>query len=249
MADNQRSNSTTYAIVKTYLKNSLEQMIAAGHNVREFSEFTLDKFGDTYIPHLRRFLRDVSKGEINIQGLAKTAKTAIVSHHVSLDEREAMIREAAYFRAERRGFASGHEADDWAAAEREIDSQLAEEAGLIDKGREVLESVVTSVEKEFENLKSVVTAWLEEKYGSVKKNAATKKVAAKKATKETSKPSKPVAKKETVAKAESREDKKATNKSEKRKPAPKKVATGEPAKDVTLKKKAMPKKATKKQRV
>jgi hypothetical protein len=40
-------------------------------------------------------------------------------------EREAMIRDAAYFRAERRAFAPGNALEDWLAAEREIDSQLA----------------------------------------------------------------------------------------------------------------------------
>jgi hypothetical protein len=40
-------------------------------------------------------------------------------------EREAMIREAAYFRAEHRAFAPGNALEDWLAAEREIDSQLA----------------------------------------------------------------------------------------------------------------------------
>ena len=38
--------------------------------------------------------------------------------------RETMIREAAYFRAERRGFCQGAELDDWLAAEAEIDSAL-----------------------------------------------------------------------------------------------------------------------------
>jgi len=38
--------------------------------------------------------------------------------------RETMIREAAYFRAERRAFAQGAELDDWLAAEAEIDSAL-----------------------------------------------------------------------------------------------------------------------------
>jgi hypothetical protein len=37
------------------------------------------------------------------------------------DSREARIAEAAYWRAERRGFESGHELDDWLEAEREID--------------------------------------------------------------------------------------------------------------------------------
>jgi hypothetical protein len=31
------------------------------------------------------------------------------------------IREAAYFKAEKRGFASGHELDDWLEAEEEVD--------------------------------------------------------------------------------------------------------------------------------
>lgn len=43
--------------------------------------------------------------------------------------REARIAEAAYWRAERRGFTAGHELDDWLAAEREIDGQLAAAPG------------------------------------------------------------------------------------------------------------------------
>jgi Protein of unknown function (DUF2934) len=35
--------------------------------------------------------------------------------------REARIAEAAYWRAERRGFSSGQELDDWLAAEKEVD--------------------------------------------------------------------------------------------------------------------------------
>jgi hypothetical protein len=35
-----------------------------------------------------------------------------------------MIREAAYFKAEKRGFAPGHELDDWLEAEEEIDNKL-----------------------------------------------------------------------------------------------------------------------------
>ncbi len=38
----------------------------------------------------------------------------------SAEERHAMIAEAAYFFALRRGFAAGHEIEDWLAAEREI---------------------------------------------------------------------------------------------------------------------------------
>lgn len=39
------------------------------------------------------------------------------------ESREARIAEAAYWRAERRGFVAGQELDDWLAAEREIDDQ------------------------------------------------------------------------------------------------------------------------------
>ncbi len=35
-----------------------------------------------------------------------------------------MIAEAAYLRAERRGFAPGHEHEDWLAAEAEVDGLL-----------------------------------------------------------------------------------------------------------------------------
>ena len=38
------------------------------------------------------------------------------------DSREQRIAEAAYWRAERRGFQPGHELDDWLEAEREIDT-------------------------------------------------------------------------------------------------------------------------------
>jgi len=38
--------------------------------------------------------------------------------------RSRMIEEAAYYRAERRGFAPGHEQQDWFEAEREIDAAL-----------------------------------------------------------------------------------------------------------------------------
>ena len=38
----------------------------------------------------------------------------------SAAEREEMVRRAAYFRAERRGFAPGYEWEDWLAAEAEV---------------------------------------------------------------------------------------------------------------------------------
>jgi hypothetical protein len=43
---------------------------------------------------------------------------------VTEEARRAMIAEAAYFHAERRGFAPGNEAQDWLRAEAEIDALL-----------------------------------------------------------------------------------------------------------------------------
>jgi hypothetical protein len=44
---------------------------------------------------------------------------------VSAEKRRAMIAEAAYLRAERRGFSAGREEEDWLAAEKEVDSLLS----------------------------------------------------------------------------------------------------------------------------
>jgi hypothetical protein len=45
---------------------------------------------------------------------------------VSPAERRAMIEFAAYLRAQSRDFAPGHEAEDWLAAEAEVDHRLAQ---------------------------------------------------------------------------------------------------------------------------
>lgn len=44
---------------------------------------------------------------------------------VNAKQRYLMITEAAYFLAEKRGFAPGHEREDWLAAERQVDAMLA----------------------------------------------------------------------------------------------------------------------------
>lgn len=44
---------------------------------------------------------------------------------MSESERHALIAAEAYLRAERRGFAPGHEDEDWSAAEAEVEARLA----------------------------------------------------------------------------------------------------------------------------
>lgn len=40
-------------------------------------------------------------------------------------QRDAMIAEVAFFIAQERGFATGHELGDWLAAERQVDQRLS----------------------------------------------------------------------------------------------------------------------------
>jgi hypothetical protein len=56
-----------------------------------------------------------------IPAAAKPAPAAL-----SAAQREQMVRTAAYFRAERRGFAPGNEWDDWLSAEAEVGSLPAQ---------------------------------------------------------------------------------------------------------------------------
>jgi Protein of unknown function (DUF2934) len=45
------------------------------------------------------------------------------SASIDPDSRRRLVAAEAYFRAERRGFASGHELEDWVAAEAAVDSR------------------------------------------------------------------------------------------------------------------------------
>ena len=70
--------------------------------------------------------REAVSGPVKAPGAAvKSSQSAAV---LSAAAREAMIREAAYFRAECREFALGGELEDWFAAERQIDGALTQSA-------------------------------------------------------------------------------------------------------------------------
>jgi len=57
---------------------------------------------------------------------ARARRSPAVPERVGLtaEARRTMIAEGAYLRAERRGFAPGHETEDWLAAEAEVDALL-----------------------------------------------------------------------------------------------------------------------------
>ena len=56
---------------------------------------------------------------------AKQRLAAQAGPLVSPEARRTMVAEAAYLRAERRGFAAGREEEDWLMAEKEVDALLS----------------------------------------------------------------------------------------------------------------------------
>ena len=55
---------------------------------------------------------------------ATAERSRLSASFVGSEQRAALIAEAAFFRAESRGFAPGHEQADWLAAEAEVDAKL-----------------------------------------------------------------------------------------------------------------------------
>jgi len=56
--------------------------------------------------------------------IAQAVESAVPAPFTGPEQRAALIAEAAYFRAEKRGFAPGHDTEDWLAAEAEVDARL-----------------------------------------------------------------------------------------------------------------------------
>ena len=56
--------------------------------------------------------------------LESEPSVATVSMSIDPDVRRQLVAAEAYFLAERRGFAAGHELEDWVAAEAAVDSRL-----------------------------------------------------------------------------------------------------------------------------
>ena len=174
MNDNSRLDKTTYDSSRKYLKAALEHMLETGRSVRELSEFALDKFGADFLPYLRQFLHEVGHGRIVVKGLSRTAQSALSFHTVSSEDRERMVREAAYLRAERRGFCGGSAEQDWLDAEYEVDTRLAQGERPVAKGGRALAAVVATVEKELAGSKQVVTRWLDRKFPARKAGARSR---------------------------------------------------------------------------
>ncbi len=59
-----------------------------------------------------------------VRTAAAHQRAKATSGHLSEDDRRHLIAEAAYFKAERRGFSEGSALEDWIEAEAEIDALL-----------------------------------------------------------------------------------------------------------------------------
>jgi hypothetical protein len=159
-------NTATYESAKTYLKAAFEHLIAAGRDVRQLSDFAFERFGGMFVPYLSRFLCDVHEGRISIDGLTESSNMTIIGPVITAGEREAMIREAAYLRAERRGFSSCSPEIDWMLAEREVDERLERELALVEQGHHALASVVSAAQQELWCMEDVITLWLDSHDGA-----------------------------------------------------------------------------------
>jgi len=67
----------------------------------------------------------VKKPATPVRKTGTKPEAAVPPAQVGNEERRALVAQAAYYRAERRGFTDGHELEDWLAAEAEIELLLA----------------------------------------------------------------------------------------------------------------------------
>jgi hypothetical protein len=159
-SEQDKDQLVSYETVRPFLKASLEQTVAAGRGVREMAEFSAERLGDKALPLINRFLAEVHAGQVKIKGLTDSVHQSLFDGRPSPDERERLIREAAYLRAEQRGFVGGSPEEDWAEAQREIDARLAAQEGLIARGRHAIESAAATAERGAEATYALVRQWL-----------------------------------------------------------------------------------------
>jgi hypothetical protein len=77
---------------------------------------------DSHTPARRSHHSEGSAG--SSPAVRRTRRKVDSTTVITAAERVRMIETAAYYRAERRGFVTGHEAEDWLSAEAEIDALI-----------------------------------------------------------------------------------------------------------------------------
>lgn len=146
--------------IHAHLKEALEHLTAAGHSAHELMKLSVETLGHKVIPVLEELQDDVRSGKIKIENVTESAKTALFGIHVNPQQREHMIREAAYALAERRGFVDGSPLEDWLMAEQEVDKFLATQEGIIAKSRKSVESMTALTENGLFKLRDSVDRWI-----------------------------------------------------------------------------------------
>jgi hypothetical protein len=155
-----KETAATNEQIRKYLHEALEHLLAAGRSGHDLVAFAVDKFGNSIIPHLENLQTEIRQGTVTVRNLADAAKTAVFGIQVSGEQREQMIREAAYFRAEHNGF-NGATADvDWTAAQQEVDALIEKQAGVAAKARKAISSAADLAEKEIAEVKTAITQWI-----------------------------------------------------------------------------------------
>jgi hypothetical protein len=173
MTDSEQQEIPSYTKAKRQFKSAMELMLDAGHSFGEFTEFILTRYGDQIQPYLQQFTNDLRNGRIKIKGLTKSALEAIRGPRISAEQRQAMIREAAYYHAEHRGFLGDSADEDWRIAEQEIDAMLAQEEDVFGKRRKQLNAAIETVEERLGNLTQAIANWIEaSRTGSTEGEAA-----------------------------------------------------------------------------
>jgi hypothetical protein len=179
MSEKAPHHNQTYEQSREYLKGALEHLLSSGRSLRDLFEFAFDKFGEDFLPYLLQFFEDVREGRIKIEGLGKSTQDAIFGYHVTPEKRDKMIREAAYYKSEKHGF-TGCTKEDWAEAEKEVDTRLE---GLIGKSAKLLDALMASVEGGMNAGQKEISQWLEKKASAArKKTDSMKKTAGKKSS-------------------------------------------------------------------
>src|SRR5215471_5171497 len=83
----------------------------------------------------------------------------MINSKVTEDLRRQMIAEAAYFRAERRGFNGGNPVTDWVEAEAEVDTHLRQMQGAhllkcLEEGLSIASKKLDSLKRKVQSAKS-----------------------------------------------------------------------------------------------
>ena len=146
--------------LEKYFHSTLEHMVAAGHGIKEFSEFTLEHLGETVRPHIRNFVKDAGMGVIKVKGITAATRVKILGQHIEEEEREQMFRETAYFLAAKRNFISGDAETDWYQAGKIVSSQLDEESGLAGKSFKRVEYLSSEIKTKLETVEHDVKQWV-----------------------------------------------------------------------------------------